>query len=95
LLIIIHNFKFISFEAPIKLSKSSSIQIFCSYSFQIESEDYLIELISKMIEEDNNRLILLKYRKMDYVSGHLLKKLCENISNDEIDFETENHLRKD
>jgi hypothetical protein len=40
-----------------------------------------------MNEEDNNRLILLKYGKMDYVSGHLLKKLFENIFNDEIDFE--------
>jgi hypothetical protein len=84
--IIIQNFNAISFDDLNKLSNSHLLQIFSSESLQIENEDYLLQLIIRMIEANKNRLLLLKAVHLEFVSTQLLKRLFENISNDEIDF---------
>jgi hypothetical protein len=70
------------------------IKILSSDSLQIESEDYLFELVSKMVRKEKNRMILLKFVKLDYVSGHLLKEFFESVPNDEIDSELLEELKK-
>jgi hypothetical protein len=57
--IIIQNFNSISFETLCQISNSHLIKIFSSDSLQIESEDYLFQMIVKMIEEDKNRIQIL------------------------------------
>jgi hypothetical protein len=92
--VIIQNFTLISFDELSKLKNSHLIKIFSSDFLQIESEDYLFQIITKMIEKDKNRMLLLRSVKLDYVSNNLLKEFIDNISNDEIDFEFFEALKK-
>jgi hypothetical protein len=94
MLIIIQNFNLISFDDLNRFSNSHLLKIFSSESLQIENEDYLFQLIIQMIEEDKNRIILLKTVHLEFVSSDLLKKFFENIQNDEIDFELFESLKK-
>jgi hypothetical protein len=47
-----------------------------------------------MINEDRNRMILLKTVHYEFASSYLLKRFFENIHNDEIDFELFESLKK-
>jgi hypothetical protein len=92
--IITHNFDLISLDDLNQISTPFLLQIFSSESLQVESEDYLFQLIVNLIEKDNNRMILLKAVHFEFVSSHLLKNFFQNIYNDEIDFELFESLKK-
>jgi hypothetical protein len=70
------------------------LKIFSSESLQIENEDYFFKIIFKMIKDTRNRMILLKSVHLEVVSSDLLKKFFSNISNDEIDCEMFESLKK-
>jgi hypothetical protein len=92
--IIIQNFHLLSFYDLKQLSNDHLLKIFSSDSFQIETEDHLFQLIVSMVEEDNNRIILLKTVHFEFVSSHLLKKFFENIQYQEIDIDLFESLKK-
>jgi hypothetical protein len=92
--IVVQNFNFLSFDALNQFSNSLLFTILSSELLQVKNEDYLFDLIVKMIEEDKNRMILLKSVHFEFVSSHSLKKFFENIHNDEIDFELFELLKK-
>jgi hypothetical protein len=92
--IIAENFKLISFDALNKLPNLYLMKIFASESLQVESEDYLFQLVAKMIKRDRNRMVLLKTIKFDYVSSHLFKDFFDDICQNEFNLELLEILKK-
>jgi hypothetical protein len=94
LFIIRQNFHLLSFDKLTKITNSHLLKLFSSESFQIESEDRLVELVMKMIEDDKKRMILLQTIHFEFVSSNLLKRFFDNIHIDEVDFGVFESLKK-
>jgi hypothetical protein len=78
--ILIENFDQITIENFNSFSNIVLMKLFLSPNLIIEDEDYLFELITKLIENNPQTTKLLKTVKFEFVSTDLLKKLVENFS---------------
>jgi hypothetical protein len=92
--IIIQHFPSLSFEDLNQFPNSHLMEIFGSNYLQIENEDYLFNLIMKMIEEDKSRISLLGAVQVAYVSENLLNDFFEKISTNDIDLELLESMKK-
>jgi hypothetical protein len=91
LLILAQHFETISIDDLETISNDHLLLLFSSEHFQIENEDYLFELILKLIQKDFSRIILIKSVYLAFVSYSLLKEFFNEFSFDNSDiklFET-------
>jgi hypothetical protein len=93
--VIARNFKFnlISWRFSLKIFSIIITYTFHFNQLKIEKEDHLFQIISKLIKEDKDRILLLKTIHFEFDSSHLLTSFFENISIDEIDFEVFESLK--
>ncbi|MDR2640678.1 MAG: hypothetical protein LBC61_05190 [Candidatus Peribacteria bacterium] len=84
----------VSIDEFLSLSNSVLENLFSASNLQIVNEDYLLELVLKLIEIDPNRRALLKTVMFTYVSSNLLQSKMNKFSLQDFDNETFEVLKK-
>jgi hypothetical protein len=61
-------------------------EILKNFQIQKPDQDFLLNLISQLIEKDSNKNILFKNIKLNLISSKLMKEFFNKIHVDDLDF---------
>jgi hypothetical protein len=92
--ILIHNILNISTNQLICLNNTALIHLVLSSELKVPDEDFLLNLINEIIQQDSNRKYLLSYLYYPFVSSNLMIKVFQKLSIHELDDELFQSLKQ-